>query len=300
VKVFVTGATGLIGRELCAALAARGDGVLALSRRADPEGLPEGVRTVQGDPSVAGPWLEALAEADAVVHLAGEPVAEGRWTRERKRRIRDSRLRSTALVAGLLAARGPRVLVSGSAVGYYGSRGDELLDEDAAPGTGFLADVSRAWEDAAWAARRRARVVVVRTGIVLANEGGALPQLVRPFRIFAGGPLGRGDFWQPWIHLADQVGLVLLALDDARAEGPLNAAAPAPARNKDVARAIGAALGRPSFLPAPEAAVRLALGELASVVLSSQRVVPRKALELGYTFRFESVEAAVRDLLRAT
>jgi uncharacterized protein (TIGR01777 family) len=297
VNVFVTGATGLIGRALCEALTARGDGVVALSRRPDPAGLPAGVRRVQGDPSVEGQWLEALAAADACVHLAGDPVAEGRWTEEKKRRIRESRLRSTALVAGLLRERGPRVLVSGGAVGYYGSRGDEPLDESAAPGRGFLADVSRAWEAAAWAARPRARVVAVRTGIVLAREGGALPRLVRPFRLFAGGPLGRGDFWQPWIHLQDEVGLLLLALDDARAEGPLNAAAPEPARNRDVARAIGRVLGRPSALPAPELAVKLALGELASVVLASQRVVPRRALELGFRFRFPALEPALRDLL---
>jgi uncharacterized protein (TIGR01777 family) len=296
-NVFVTGATGLIGRRLCAALAARGDGVLALSRRADPAGLPPGVRAVQGDPAVEGPWLEALASADACVHLAGEPVAEGRWTAEKKRRIRESRLRSTELVARLLAARGPRVLVSGGAVGFYGSRGDELLDEAAEPGTGFLADVSREWEDAAWLARPRARVVAIRTGIVLSGDGGALPRLALPFRLFAGGPIGKGDFWQPWIHEADELGLLLLALDDARAEGPLNAAGPEPARNRDLARAIGAALGRPSLLPAPVLAVKLALGEVASVALASQRVVPRKALELGYRFRFPDVDAAVRDLL---
>jgi hypothetical protein len=298
VNVFVTGATGLIGRALCGALVGRGDTVTALSRRPDPRGLPSGVRVVQGDPSVEGGWLHALAESDACVNLAGEPIAEGRWTDAKKRRIRDSRVRSTSLVAGLLAARGPRVLVSGSAAGYYGTRGDEVLDESAAPGEGFLAGVARVWEDAAWTARPRARVVVIRTGIVLAREGGAFPRMVRPFRLFAGGPLGKGDFWQPWIHLADEVGLILLALDDPRADGPMNAAAPAPARNRDVAKAIGAALGRPSVLPAPVVAIRVVLGELASDVLASLRVVPRKAQELGYQFRYPGLEGAVGELLR--
>jgi len=298
VKVFVTGATGLIGRPLCAALAARGDRVVALSRRPAPGGLGKGIEAVMGDPAVEGGWLEALAACDACVHLAGEPVAEGRFTDEKKRRIRESRVRSTELVAGVLRERGPRVLVSGSAVGFYGTRGDEVLDEGAERGQGFLADVSQAWEDAAWAARPRARVVAVRTGIVLSMAGGALPKLVLPFKLFAGGPLGRGDFWQPWIHLDDEVGLLLLALDDPRAEGPLNAAAPEPARNRDVARAIGKVLGRPSFVPAPEAAVRLALGEKADIVLASQRVVPRRALELGYRFLFPALDAALTDLLR--
>ncbi|BDG02454.1 TIGR01777 family oxidoreductase [Anaeromyxobacter oryzae] len=297
--VFLTGATGLIGRAVAGALLEKGYAVTALSR--SPAGaarLPTGVRHVTGDPAAPGPWEEALARSDACLHLAGEPVAEGRWTEEKKRRIRESRVRSTERVAAVVRAGGPAVLVSGSAVGIYGSRGDEILDESSAPGTGFLADVSRAWEDAAAPARERARVVLVRTGIVLSPEGGALPKLVAPFRLFAGGPLGKGEFWQPWIHLADEVGLLLLALEDARCEGPLDATAPEPVRNRDLARAVGRALRRPAFLPAPEAAIRLALGEVADVVLASQRVLPRKALALGYRFRFPEIGAALADLLR--
>ncbi len=297
--VFLTGATGLIGRALAGALLGRGHAVTALSRSpAGARRLPAGVRHVAGDPSAPGPWEEALAGADACVHLAGEPVAEGRWTEEKKRRIRESRVRSTERVAAVVRAGGPAVLVSGSAVGFYGSRGDELLDESSAPGTDFLADVSRAWEDAAAPARARARGELVRTGVVLAREGGALPKLVAPFRLFAGGPLGKGDFWQPWIHLADEVGLLLLALEDARCEGPLDATAPEPVRNRDLARAIGRVLHRPAFLPAPEVAIRLALGETADVVLASQRALPRKALALGYRFRFPEIGAALADLLR--
>jgi uncharacterized protein len=296
-KVFLTGATGLIGRALAETLVRDGHGVAALSRSAQAR-LPAGVRGVQGDPAAPGPWEDELARCDACVHLAGEPVAEGRWTAAKKARIRDSRVRSTARVAAVIARGGPSVLVSGSAVGYYGSRRDEVLDESAAPGTGFLADVSREWEEAAAPARARARVVLLRTGIVLSPEGGALPKLVLPFKLFAGGPLSDGAFWQPWIHLADEVGLVRFALADARCEGPLNAVAPEPVRNRELAKAIGKVLHRPAFLPAPAAAIRLALGEAADVVLASQRVVPRKALELGYRFEFPEVEGALTDLLR--
>jgi uncharacterized protein (TIGR01777 family) len=297
--VFVTGATGLLGRALCAALAGRGDRVSALSRSRDAQArLPPGVRAVVGDPATPGAWQDELARCDACVHLAGEPLAEGRWTVERKRRIRASRVDATRNVADVVRERGPAVLVSGSAVGFYGSRGDEVLDETSSAGEGFLAEVCVDWEAAAAPATARARVTLLRTGIVLARDGGALPAMVRPFRAFAGGPLGDGAFFQPWIHLADEIGIVLLALGDERARGPLDATAPEPVRNRDLARAIGRTLGRPSALPAPAIALRLALGEMAEVVLSSQRVVPRKALELGYRFRFPDLDGALRDLLR--
>ncbi len=295
-KVFVTGGTGLIGRALCAALVERGDQVTALTRQAGAD-LPRGARPVVGDPAVAGPWTEALGQADAVVHLAGEPVAAGRWTPERKARIASSRLDSTRLVAAALAAGGPRLLVQGSAVGFYGDRGDELLDESAAPGQGFLADLSVRWEAAAAPAAARARVVLVRTGIVLARQGGALPQLARPFRLFAGGPLGDGTAWQPWIHLTDQVGLLLLALDDPRASGPLNAVAPGSVRQAELARTLARVLHRPNLFPVPGAALRLVVGEMAEVLLASQRVAPAKAAALGYRFRFPALEPALKDLL---
>lgn len=298
--VFVTGATGLVGRAVCAALLGKGHAVTALSRSAGAAArLPPGARAVEGDPTSPGAWQDVLAGCDACVHLAGEPIAAGRWNAERKRRIRDSRVRSTENVAAVLRERGPAVLVSGSAVGLYGSRGDETLDEASAPGDDFLAGVCREWEAAAAPAAGRARVVLLRTGIVLAAEGGALPRLVRPFRLFAGGPLGDGTSWQPWIHLADEVGLALFALEEPRARGPMNAAAPEPVRSRELARAVGEALRRPSALPAPAFAMKLVLGgELASVVLASQRAVPRKALELGYRFRFPGIEAALGDLLR--
>src|SRR5512146_248293 len=290
--VFLTGATGLIGSALVHALLRRGDAVTTLSRSPDaPRRLPPGVRHLQGDPAAPGRWEEELVRTDACVHLAGEPIAAGRWNDERRRRIRASRVDSTRRVAEVIRAAGPAVLVSGSAVGFYGDRGDEELDESSPPGTGFMPEVCREWEAAAEPARARARVVALRSGIVLARGGGALPRMALPFRLLAGGPLAGGAFWQPWIHLADEIGLILFALDPAAVEGPLNAAAPAPVRYRDLARAIGKALHRPSLLSVPRLALRAALGELSGELLVSQRVVPKKALALGYRFRFAEVEA---------
>jgi len=222
-----------------------------------------------------------------------------RLTAARRARLEQSRVGLTEQLVDAMAAAGMQrsVLVSGSAVGYYGDRGDEVLDESSPPGRGFMPEVCQAWEDAARPAAARARVVTLRTGLVLSLEGGALPPMVLPFRLFAGGPLGSGRHYQPCLHLADDVALVLLALDDARVSGPLNCAGPEPLRNRDVARILGRLLGRPSFLPAPAFAIRAALGEAAEVVLSSQRVVPKRALDLGFRFRYPTIETALTDLL---
>ena len=297
-RVFLTGATGLIGRALASSLAADGHEVVALSRGDAPAGMPAGTRMVKGDPAVAGPWQEELARCGACVNLAGEPVAGGRWTEERRKRIRDSRVLSTRNVASVLATGGPAVLVNGSAIGYYGPRGDEVIDESFPAGNDFLGHVALEWEEATRPAAKRARVVLVRTGIVLSTDGGALPKLVLPFKMLAGGPIGDGGFWQSWIHVADQVGILRLALENPAAQGPVNATAPDPVRNRDLARALGRVLRRPSLLVAPAFAVRAVLGEMAEVVLASQRVVPRQALALGYRFRWPSLEPALRDLLR--
>ncbi|MEI7703313.1 MAG: TIGR01777 family oxidoreductase [Deltaproteobacteria bacterium] len=297
-RVFLTGATGLIGRALAESLLADGHELLALSRRAAPQGLPAGARLVTGDPGLAGPWQDELARCDACVNLAGEPVAEGRWTEERRKRIRDSRVLSTRNVASVIGAGGPAVLVNGSAIGYYGPRGDEVIDEASPAGNDFLAHLALEWEEATRAAARRARVVLVRTGIVLSPDGGALPRLALPFKMLAGGAISDGSFWQSWIHVADQVGILRLALLDPEARGPVNATAPDPVRNRDLARALGRVLRRPSLLRAPAFAVRAVLGEMAEVVLASQRVLPRRALALGYRFQWPSLEPALRDLLR--
>lgn len=295
-RVAVVGATGLIGRRLCAALVARGDEVRAMSRRGDAPA--EGARAVRWDPAEGPPPAAALEGADALVNLAGAPIAGRRWTAARKRLIRESRTTTTRLLVEAVGGEGrPRVLVNGSAVGYYGRR-EEVVDEDAPPGSDFLADTCVAWErEAARAEERGVRVVRVRTGIVLAREGGALPQMARPVRLLVGGPLGGGRQWVPWIHLDDEVGLLLLALDRDDLRGPLNAVAPRPVRQRELVAAIGRALGRPAVLPAPAIAVRLALGEMATVALDGQHVVPRVAEEAGYDWAFIDVEAAVRDLL---
>lgn len=297
-RVFVTGATGLIGRALAASLVADGHEVVALSRGTAPAGLPAGTRAIQGDPAVPGPWQEELSRCDACVNLAGEPVAGGRWTDERRKRIRDSRVLATRNVVSAFTAGGPGVLVNGSAIGFYGPRGDEVVDETFPAGNDFLGHVAQEWEEATRPAAKRARVVLVRTGIVLSTQGGALPKLVLPFKMLAGGPIGDGGFWQSWIHVDDQVGILRLALSNPTAQGPVNATAPDPVRNRDLARALGRVLRRPSLLVAPAFAVRAVLGEMAEVVLASQRVVPRQALALGYRFRWPSLEPALRDLLR--
>ncbi len=301
-RVVVDGATGLIGSALVRRLLADGDDVTALVRNpAAAAGRLPGARLVAWDPMAAEAPADALAECEAVVHLAGEPIADRAWGGEQKRRIRDSRVVGTRnLVAAMRRApRRPRVLVSGSAIGYYGDRGDELLDESSAPGDDFLARLCQDWEREAVAAEDLGvRVVRVRTGVVLANEGGAFPRLVAPFRFFVGGPLGSGRQWMSWIHLDDEIGLILHALRDDRVAGPLNAVAPSPVRNSAMAHAIGRLLGRPALLPAPAFALRLLLGERVQLLLDSQRVAPRAALAAGYAFRYSELEPALRSLLK--
>ncbi len=297
-RVFVTGATGFIGRKLVQKLRERGDEVIALTRDPSRASGLEGCQLVQGDPSRAGPWTEELARCDAVVHLAGEPLMARRWSPEQKQRILASRVEGTRRVASAIerAAR-PPVLVNASAIGIYGPREDELLDESAEAGADFLAQVCRAWEAEALRISEKTRVVVMRTGVVLGEGGGALERMLLPFRLFAGGPIGSGQQWMSWIHLEDLVGLFLLALDSPQARGPLNGTAPNPVRMSELAAALGKAMGRPSWLKVPGAALRLAVGEAATVVLTGQRVQPRKALELGYRFRFTQVEEALREIL---
>lgn len=246
----------------------------------------------------------ALREVDAVFHLAGEPVVDGRWDTAKKDRILLSRVDSTrALVrafADLEQSARPRVLVCASAVGIYGSRGDELLTEDSAPAAGFLADVCRAWEEEAARARDLGiRVVSLRIGIVLATEGGALAKMLPLFRLGVGGRLGDGKQWMPWIHIDDIVGLLRFAAANDHLSGPVNAAAPQPVQNVTFTRALGKAVRRPALLPAPAFALRIALGEAANVVLASQHVVPTRATDAGYRFVHPTLAGALASLLPA-
>lgn len=291
-KVTIVGATGLIGRRLTAALTARGDAVLALSRSGDEVA---GAQAMTWDPARAPMPIAAVEGADALVNLAGAPIADGRWTDERRRRLRQSRVMTTArIVAALSADKGPRTLVSASAVGYYGGRGEERLEETAEPGDGFLPDLCREWEAAALAAEiHGVRTVLLRTGVVLAREGGALPRLVTPTKLLLGGPLGGGRQWVPWIHADDEVGLILHALDSEWVRGPLNGSAPEPVRQRDLARAVGRAVGRPAVTPTPGLALRLLFGDMAQVLLEGQRAVPAAALAQGYRFRHEDLDEAL-------
>jgi uncharacterized protein len=299
VRVTVTGATGLIGSALVRRLDERGDEVTALSR--DPRRASEalGVPAVAWDASAEPAPAEALRGRDGVVHLAGESVGR-RWTDEAKRAIRDSRVVGTRhLVAGLRDAQPrPPVLACASAVGRYGPRGDEPIDESAPPGADFLARVCVEWEREAVAATELGmRVVLVRAGVVLAAEGGALARMLPPFRAGLGGPVAGGRHYMPWVHLDDVVGIYLAALDDGRWSGAVNATAPEPVTNRAFSRALGRALGRPAVAPVPGLALRLLFGEMAQVMLSGQRALPRRAQELGYRFAHPQLDEALRCAL---
>jgi uncharacterized protein (TIGR01777 family) len=301
-RVTVTGATGRIGSALVAALRGRGDDVTVLSR--DPERaaakLGAGVAAARWDPAAGPAPADALAARDAVVHLAGEDVGQ-RWTSEAKRRIRESREVGTRnLVEGLRAADPrPSLLVSASASGYYGARGDERVDESAGPGDDFLARVCAIWErEAQRAAELGTRVIPVRTGIVLDREAGALARMLPPFRAGVGGPVAGGRQWMPWIHLDDEVGMLLAALDSEAFDGPLNASAPEPVTNAEFSRALGRALRRPAFAPVPRLALRALYGEMAQIVVEGVRMVPARAAELGYRFRHPHLDEALRSALR--
>jgi uncharacterized protein (TIGR01777 family) len=306
-RIFLTGGTGLIGTRLVRALRNRGDAVVLLSRKPDAwRRVGPDVEVVTGDPTVPGSWQEQLAGCDAVVNLAGAGLFDRRWTTAYKAIIRDSRLRATENVAAAVARQparadgSPKALVSGSAIGYYGARGDEELDESSPPGDDFMAHVCIDWEAAATtAAAAGVRVALIRTGVVLDRAGGALKQLWTPFNMGVGGPVGSGRQYMSWIHHADEVGIILLALDHAEARGPINATAPRPVTNREFGKAFGRALGRPAVLPTPAIGLRALLGEVAGVVTTGQRVLPRRAEALGYEFQYPDVDSALRQIVRA-
>ena len=302
-RVLITGATGLLGRALTHALAERGVGPVALTRAPGRARtwLPELMDAFAWDPLEGPPPREAFDGVDAVVNLMGESVV-GRWTEQKRRAIVESRETGTRnLVLGMQGAQdagiAPRTLVSASAVGYYGHRGEEELTEDAPPGEGFLSGVCVQWEAAASeASSSGTRVVLLRTGLVAGRGGGFLTPLSRLTRFGLGGPAGSGRQWWPWVHLDDVVGLILHALDNDAVQGPLNVCAPAPVRQRDMAKALGRVLRRPAFAPAPAFALRLALGGFAVELLNSRRAVPTAALASGYAFRHSDLDAALRDI----
>jgi len=301
-RVVITGGSGLVGRALAAELAGAGHEVGVTSRSPGSAGeLPAGVEMAEWDTASASQLAELIEGVDAVVHLTGEGIADGRWTEERKRRIRDSRVRSTAAVAEALAAADsrPAVLVQASGIDYYGARGDEEVTEASPPGEGFLPEVCVAWEEAGAAAEELGvRRIIARTGVVLSTDGGALPEMVLPFKLFAGGPVAGGSQWMSWIHLEDEVGAIRFLLEEPAVSGPYNLVAPRPVRNRDFGRALGRALHRPSLLPVPGLALKVLYGEMASLLIDGRRALPRRLLEAGYTFRHPDVAEALVDLLR--
>ena len=298
-RALVTGGTGFVGPRLLRML----DRPTIVSRNPDRARQSIGHladRIVRWDPLEGPPPQEAFEGIDAVFHLAGESVAEGRWTAAQKARIRDSRVVGTRhLVQGIVQAHTkPAVLVSASAVGYYGDRGDEELTETASPADDFLAHVCIDWEKEAMAAEGvGVRVVTARTGIVLGSGGGALAKMLTPFQLGAGGPLGSGRQWMPWVHVADIARLYVHAADTQSIHGPMNAVSPHPVRNSEFTKALGRQLHRPAFMPAPYIGLRILFGEFAKVLFASQRVIPKVALDTGFIFQYPDIAVALKEIL---
>jgi uncharacterized protein (TIGR01777 family) len=300
-RVLVTGASGMIGSAVCDALLARGDAVVGLTR--DPERARATNPTITWhpwNPTLERPPAEALDGIDGVINLIGESLDQ-RWTEAAKRRIRDSRLQATRNLVQAISSVDPRpkVLVSQSAVGYYGDRGDAIVDEETQAGSGFDSQLCIDWEaEAREAENAGLRVVVIRSGLVLDARGGLLKRLLLPFRLGLGGPIAGGDQYMPWIHIDDEVRLLLWALDDERVSGPINSTAPEPVTNRELSHTLGRVLGRPAVMPVPKLTLTLMRGgELADAATGGQRVIPRRALDLGFEFRFAELEPALRAAL---
>jgi uncharacterized protein (TIGR01777 family) len=296
-RAVVTGGTGFIGQQLIDRL--EEPVVLTRNVAAARKKLPR-AEVFAWDPLKGPPPAEAFAGVEAVFHLSGEPVASGRWTADKKRRIRESRKLGTEnLVRGLSAlGHRPKVLVSASAIGYYGSRGDDILDESASPGSDFLAQVCREWETASHGARALGmRVVNPRIGIVLDDSGGALAKMLTPFKFGMGGRLGSGRQWMSWIHVDDLVGMFLYAAQNQQIDGPMNGTAPNPVTNRDFTRILASTLHRPAFFPVPGPALQILLGEFGSILLDSQRAIPRAAQKAGYDFQFSDLSLALSAIV---
>ncbi len=296
-KLAIAGGTGFIGSALCGRLEELGHSIVLISSRPAPVLMPPNKEWVTWKPGQPGPWEQAVDGVDAVINLAGEPIPAKRWTGAQKEKIRSSRVNTTkALVTAIgKAKKKPNLLINSSAIGYYGPRGDENVVEDTKPGSDFVSRVCIEWEEEAQKAESfGVRVVCLRTGIVLGKGGGALAKMVLPFKLFAGGPLGTGRQWVSWIQLEDEVGLIVHLLQTEDALGPVNATAPGPVTMKELCRALGKALHRPSWAPVPTFALRLLVGEMADVLVTGQRVLPAKAQQMGYTFKYPDLTEALR------
>ena len=301
-RIMIAGGTGLIGSALANSLVDSKYEVTILTRSPERHQpfASAGVQLEKWDGETAAGWGNLVSQSDAIVNLAGAGIADGRWTPSRKEQIRESRIRAgQALVSAIRDAETvPKVLIQSSAVGYYGPGADQVMTEQAAPGTDFLARVCVDWEASTDAVESMGvRRVVVRTGVVLSAQGGALPKMALPFRLFAGGPLGSGKQYFPWIHIDDEVAAIRFLLENEAASGPFNLSAPNPPRNKEFVRHLGRIMGRPSLMPTPSIALRTLFGEMSTVLLDGQRAVPSQLQEAGYEFIFPDPVAALHDLL---
>ncbi|KPJ61024.1 MAG: epimerase [Latescibacteria bacterium DG_63] len=298
-RIFVTGGTGFVGRNLVSRLVKEGNQVTVLTRSAKAtDKTPPSVSYVQGNPMKQGSWQEAVGEHDVVINLAGASLFK-RWTAQYKRAIRESRIETTRrLVEGMRAPPGQTVFFSTSAVGYYGFRGDEELTEDSPAGDDFLAKVAGDWErEALKAEEKGVRVVITRFGIVLGDKGGVLSQMVPLFRRYIGGPIGNGKQWFSWIHIEDLMEVFVFLINHPEISGPVNVCSPNPIRNEDLAKALGVALHRPSFLSVPGFLLTPVLGEFGSIILKGQKVIPRRLMDSGFPFQHAQLEQALGSIL---
>jgi uncharacterized protein (TIGR01777 family) len=296
-KLVVAGASGFIGSALCSRLLDNGHALTLLTRVAPRDANTPAKRWLHWTPGTAGDWEAVVDGADGVINLAGEPIAAKRWTAGQKEKILASRIDTTnSLVEAISKSKQkPAFLLNASAVGYYGSRGDEIITEETESGHDFLSLVCRQWEEEARKAEALGlRVIRVRSGIVLGRGGGALAKMVVPFKLFVGGPVGSGTQWMPWVHLEDEVDLILYLIQNSQAAGPFNATAPEPVRMKDFCRVLGKTMARPSWAPVPAFALRLGLGEMAEMLLTGQRAVPAAAQRLGYKFHYTDLGDALK------
>jgi uncharacterized protein (TIGR01777 family) len=299
-KILITGGTGFVGTQLTNRLIQEGHGVTILTRSPKaPKGTAFGIFYLQGDPTQKGAWQDSIKNHDAIINLAGASIFS-KWTDDYKKLIRESRMTTTRnLVEGIPAHSERKItLFSTSAVGYYGFHGDEDLAEEAPPGNDFLARLAVEWEGEALKAQDKgARVVITRFGIVLGEKGGALGQMIPLFKKFIGGPIGNGRQWFSWVHIKDLAEAFVFLTKHPEISGPVNLCSPNPLRNKDLAKALGKALHRPSFMPAPGFMIKLVLGEFGSVILEGQRVIPRRLLDSGFTFQYPDIDKALQSLM---